>query len=102
MDRLAMLESMAQARPDDPFPSYGLAMELVKLGRLDAAKSTFADLVERHSGYVPAYLMFGNLLVKRGELAEAASILDRGIDVARAAGEAHALDELQAARAELP
>lgn len=101
MDRLAMLKSMAQARPDDPFPTYGLAMELKKLGQLDEAKATFSSLLERHPTYVPSYLMFANLLVERGETPQATSILDRGIEVARNAGEEHALSELEAARAEL-
>ena len=30
MDRLPLLRKMAEARPGDPFPRYGLAMELAK------------------------------------------------------------------------
>ncbi len=96
-----MLRSMAQARPDDPFPRYGLAMELAKRGE-DEAVEVFDSLLRDHPGYVASYLMFGNLLAKRGEAGRAAQVLDRGIEAARTAGDDHALGELEAARAELP
>lgn len=102
MDRLPMLRSMAQARPDDPFPRYGLAMELRKQGQADEAAEVFAALVDEHPGYVPTYLMYGNFLVERGEPQQAAQILDRGVEAAKAASDEHALGELLAARAELP
>lgn len=91
---------MAQARPDDPFPRYGLAMELAKREDPEAVE-VFDALLADHPGYVPSYLMFGNLLVQRGERARAAEVLDRGIEAAQAAGDEHALGELSAARAEL-
>jgi len=100
MDRLPILRSMAQARPDDPFPRYGLAMELAKREDPEAVE-VFDALLADHPGYVPSYLMFGNLLVQRGERARAAEVLDRGIEAAQAAGDEHALGELSAARAEL-
>jgi lipopolysaccharide biosynthesis regulator YciM len=101
MDRLPLLRKMAEARPGDPFPRYGLAMELVKR-QDDEAVVVFESLLADHPGYVPSYLMFGNLLVARGERARAGQVLERGIDAARAAGDDHALGELMAARAELP
>ncbi|MEM7155081.1 MAG: tetratricopeptide repeat protein [Myxococcota bacterium] len=101
MDRLPLLRQMAAARPDDPFPSYGLAMELRKQGLHDEARTTFDGLIAAHPGYVPSYLMFGNLLVEMGEREAAAGVLDAGIRAAEAAGDDHALGELSAARAEL-
>lgn len=101
MDRLPLLRKMAEARPGDPFPRYGLAMELAKRED-DEAVVVFEALLRDHPGYVPSYLMFGNFLVKRGERARAAAVLDRGIEAARAAGDDHALGELSSARAELP
>jgi predicted Zn-dependent protease len=102
MDRLAMLEQLVAKSPDDPFPRYGLAMELKKQGRAHDARTAFAQLVDRHPNYVAAYLMYGNLLRELGELAQAASIYERGAEAAQAAGNHHALGELEAARAELP
>jgi 2-keto-4-pentenoate hydratase len=101
MDRLPLLRKLAEARPGDPFPRYGLAMELAKQGD-DEAVAVFEALLRDHPGYVPSYLMFGNFLVKRGERARAGQVLDQGITAARAAGDDHALGELSSARAELP
>ena len=47
MDRLAMLEKMVAAKPDDPFPKYGRAMELKKLGRNDEARAASGLDAER-------------------------------------------------------
>lgn len=102
MDRLAMLRQMAERSPGDPFVQYGLAMELRKRGDTDGAVAAFGDLAARHPGYVPGYLMFGNLLRELGRVAEAAEIYDRGIEAAGVAGDSHARGELQSARAELP
>jgi hypothetical protein len=101
MDRLPMLRKLAEARPGDPFPRYGLAMELAKRED-DEAVAVFETLLRDHPGYVPSYLMFGNFLVKRGDRTRAGQVLERGIDAARAAGDDHALAELSSARAELP
>lgn len=97
MDRLGMLRKMAASKPDDPFPAYGLAMELAKLGEHDEARSTFAALTQRHPDYVAAYLMYGNLLVKVGARDEAAAVFGAGIGAAVRTGDAHARGELEAA-----
>ena len=101
MDRLALLEQMIVRTPDDPFPRYGRAMELQKLGRDDEAVAAFADLLERRPDYVPAYLMFGNLLARLGRGEEAARIDTQGVAAAEDAGDDHARSELMDARAEL-
>jgi cytochrome c-type biogenesis protein CcmH/NrfG len=101
MDRLAMLQQIAAQKPGDPFPRYALAMELKKLGRHDEAWAAFSALMADQPAYVPSYLMAGGLLAQMGRRQQAASVLMRGIEAARAAGDAHALSELEAARAEL-
>lgn len=100
-DRLAMLRQLAERAPGDPFPQYGLAMELKKRGDHDGAVAAFTALADRHPGYVPGYLMFGNLLRELGRLEDARAIYDRGIAAAGVAGDSHAQGELQSARAEL-
>jgi tetratricopeptide (TPR) repeat protein len=97
MDRLAMLETLVVTKPDDPFPRYGLAMEYKRLERLAEADAAFATLLEAHPSYVPAYLMYGNMLEAMGSAERAASIYARGVATAKAEGNEHALGELQAA-----
>ncbi|MEM6290837.1 MAG: hypothetical protein AAGA54_06210 [Myxococcota bacterium] len=96
-----MLRSMVAAKPDDPFPAYGLAMELTKTGALEEARSTFDALIEAHPGYVPTYLMFGNLLVRMGDKTAALGTYDAGIAAATQAGDDHSRGELEQAKAEL-
>lgn len=101
MDRLAMLQQFVAKKPDDPFARYGLAMELNKRGLAVEAKAAFEELMSRHPNYVPAYLMAGNALLAQGDREGARQVFARGVAAAEAAGDGHALGELQAARAAL-
>lgn len=101
MDRLAMLQQFVAQKPDEPFPRYGLAMEYKKLGRLEEASATFAELIARSPGYVAAYLHAGQTLLARGLAEEARAVFTSGVAAARAAGDDHALGELESARAAL-
>jgi tetratricopeptide (TPR) repeat protein len=98
MDRLGMLENMVVAKPDEPFPRYGLAMEYKKRERFDDAIAAFEALIAAHPGYVPSYLMFGNLLEARSQVPRAIEVYTAGIAAAERAGDDHAAGELQAAR----
>jgi tetratricopeptide (TPR) repeat protein len=98
MDRLGMLLNIIAAKPGEPFPRYGLAMEYKKLGRHDEAIAAFEELARLHPGYVPGYLMHGNLLVALERREQAVSVFDKGIAAAVAAGDDHAESELRSAR----
>ncbi|RMG94214.1 MAG: hypothetical protein D6705_16775 [Deltaproteobacteria bacterium] len=89
-----MLEKMLEARPDDPFVRYALAMEYRKLGRIEDALAGFRDLTERSPDYVPTYLMYGQTLLAAGRADEARAVFERGRKVAEAAGDDHAAREL--------
>lgn len=101
MDRLAMLRQFVAQKPDEAFPRYGLAMELKKRGQLAEAIGEFRELIARNPGYIPTYLMAGNTLAESGDRAGALAVLHQGITAARAAGDAHALGELESAAAAL-
>ena len=98
MDRIASFRSFIARSPTDPFPRYGLAMEHKVRGELREAHAVFAELVTAFPDYVPAYLMAGETLASLGKLDEAASLFERGIEVATRCGDAHARTELEAAR----
>jgi len=100
MDRLATFRSFIARAPSDPFPRYGLAMELKTRGELAAAWSAFEELLGQFPDYVPAYLMAGGTLVGLGRKSDAADIYTKGIEVAIRRGDQHALRELEAALAE--
>lgn len=97
MDRIATFQSFIARAPSDPFPRYGLAMELKSRGDLAAAWTAFSELLDQFPDYVPTYLMAGGTLVALGRRDEAAAIYRRGIDVAGRKGDAHARGELESA-----
>jgi len=99
--RRTMLENFVAQNPKDAFARYGLAMECVTAGELAAAESHFAALVEANPQYVPAYYHYGQLLARLEKSGEARSILRTGMDVARNAGDHHALSELEQALSDL-
>jgi hypothetical protein len=97
MDRIATFQSFIARAPSDPFPRYGLAMELKARGDLAAAWTAFSELLAQFPDYVPTYLMAGGTLIALGRREEAADVYRRGIDVATQSGNAHARGELETA-----
>jgi tetratricopeptide (TPR) repeat protein len=97
MDRVATFRTFIAKSPADPFPLYGLAMELKGQGDLGEAWTVFADLLDRFPDYVPTYLQAGATLAALGRGNEAASTYRRGIEAAAARGDSHARQELESA-----
>ena len=101
MDRIASFRSFISRSPSDPFPRYGLAMELKTLGQLEAAWAEFVRLVADFPDYVPTYLMAGGTAAALGRRAEAADMYRKGIEVATRRADPHARRELEAALADV-
>lgn len=101
MDRVATFKTFISKSPADPFPRYGLAMELKGQGDLAGAWAQFAELLEKFPDYVPSYLMAGGTLAGLGRKDEAADVYRRGIDAAVRRGDTHARGELESALAEI-
>jgi tetratricopeptide (TPR) repeat protein len=101
MDRLLALREFVARSPDDPFPRYGLALELKNRGLLQDACQAFQELVDRLPDYVPTYLMYGNTLAAAGDRERAAAIYRTGAEVAQKKGDTHARGEILAALADL-
>lgn len=97
MDRLATFRSFIEKSPRDPFPRYGLAMELRAQGKLAEASEAFAELLAAFPSYVPAYLMAGKVEESLGRPERAADLYRRGTTEAQAKGDLHAKKELEAA-----
>lgn len=95
--RLAYLEKVTEEGSTDPFPWYGLALEYRNLDRTDESLQTFTTLRKNHPGYVPMYLMCGQMLEKASRTDEAREWLEAGIAAATKAGDSHARGELEGA-----
>lgn len=101
MDRAATFRTFIARSPADPFPRYGLAMELKGQDQTSEAWTVFAELLEKFPDYVPTYLQAGGTLVALGRKDEAAATYRRGIEVASAHGDQHARRELESALNEI-
>jgi len=102
IDRLATLRAFIARSPRDPFPRYGVAMELRQQGDLEGSVGAFEELIRDFPDYLPTYLMAGGVLAEVGRRGDSARTYRRGIEVATAQGNQHARSELEAALAELP
>lgn len=101
MDRIQKLKAFLQENPQDSFLQHALALEYVKTGDMQQARVQWEQLLQRDSGYVGSYYHLAQLLVQQGATDEAISWYEKGMSVARAAGDAHALAELRGAYEEL-
>jgi predicted Zn-dependent protease len=99
--RRELLEEFVAKKPDDAFSRYGLALECMNGGDAAAADQHFRELLERNADYVPAYLMYAQMLVRESRNQEARAILASGIRAANKKGDAHATSEMEALVAEI-
>lgn len=94
--RRQLLEEFVAKKPDDAFSRYGLAMECINSGDPTAADTHFRTLLDRNADYIPAYLMYAQLLARESRPAEAKQILATGITAATKKGDQHATSEMEA------
>lgn len=92
--RTEILKQMLEVDPSNSFARYGLAMEHVKAGEMDAAVAEFEALLKADPDYSAGYFHGGQTLEKMGRLDEARDYYRRGIAITK---DAHARGELQAA-----
>lgn len=96
-----MLEEFVAQQPADAFSRYGLALDYMNAGETAAADEHFRKLLEFHPGYVPAYLMYGQLLARASRPSEAKQIFRAGIAAAAKTGDQHARSEMETLLGEL-
>ena len=94
--RRQMLEEFVAKDPNDAFSRYGLALDCMNSGDSAAADTHFRALLERTADYIPAYLMYGQLLARESRPDEAKQILSTGIAAAAKKGDQHARSEMEA------
>jgi len=101
MNKIAALTELLEMDPTNAFARYGLALEYVNAGEAERGLSEFTTLIGHNPGYVPAYQMSAQTLAKLGRTDEALARLHAGIGAANAAGNQHALAEMEGLREEL-
>jgi hypothetical protein len=93
--RRQMLEEFVAKKPDDAFSRYGLAIECMNSGDARAADVHFRALIECNADYIPAYLMYGQLLARESRNDEAKQVLSSGIAAASKKNDDHARSEME-------
>lgn len=99
--RRQMLEEFVAKKPDDAFSRYGLALECMNSGDTTAANDHFRALLAQNADYVPAYLMYAQMLTRESRNDEARQILSTGIEAAVKKGNQHARSEMEALLADI-
>jgi tetratricopeptide (TPR) repeat protein len=95
--RLETLKSMLAHDASNAFARYGLAMELLNLGRAEESVTEFRALLAASPDYTYGYFHGGRALESLGREDEARQMYEAGIEASRTKGDAKALNEIQAA-----
>lgn len=101
MERINKLKTFLLEQPNDGFLQHALALEYIKIGDDIAARQLFENILRHDPGYVGSYYHLGKLLERQNEFDQAIAIYEKGIDVAKKAGDNHARNELQMALDEI-
>jgi tetratricopeptide (TPR) repeat protein len=99
--RIEQLQQYLQQSPNDPFLNHALALEWIKAGDDHQAEAAFRTNLDRSPEYVATYYHLGKLLERATRNEEAIATFERGMAVARAAGDMHTYSELQSAYEDL-
>jgi Tfp pilus assembly protein PilF len=97
MEKIEKLKTFLHDSPEDPFLKHALALEYIKIGNDLLARRCFLEILDREPSYIGTYYHLGRLLERAGENDNARSWYEKGMIVAKNAGDLHAYNELQAA-----
>lgn len=97
MDRIAQLKTFLESSPGDSFLKHALALEYIKKQDDVSARAVFEELLTQEPGYVGSYYHLGKLLERTGEPEKALEVYEKGMGMAKMAGDMHAHNELRGA-----
>jgi len=101
MDRIAQLEKMLAAEPQDTFVLYSLGQEHAKAGRHEEAIGFYERCIAADPSEHYAYFHMARSLEAEGEEERAVEVLTAGLARAQADGNDKASGELDAYRSQL-
>ena len=96
-DRMQKLQSMLDKDASDPFLTFAMGMEHKKVHNTAEAVAWFKKTLEKDPGYCVAYHQEALAYEDAGDTDAAKRSYHEGIAAARAKGDHHAADEMQAA-----
>lgn len=99
--RLEKLLDFLAGSPKDSFLLFALAKEYENLGQNQEAMDRYQELLEADPSYVGLYYHLGKLHEQQAAFQQAWDTFTAGMEVAKKAGDQHALSELAGARLQL-
>jgi len=97
MSRIEQLKSFLELDPSDSFTRFALALEYLKSNNTHLAEELFVHIIRQEPEYVGVYYHLGKLYEQQNKFDVACSTYLKGIDIATAASEIHAANELREA-----
>ena len=101
MDRITQLKEFLKGSPGDSFLKHALALEYIKIGDDNTARSIFEEILTQDPSYIGSYYHLAKLLERTGDTNLAIEWYEKGMEAAKQAGEKHAYGELRSAYEEL-
>ncbi len=96
MERINLLKQFLEKNPGDSFLQHALGLELKKMGNKEQALKVWIDLLSKDPSYVGTYYQVTQLLNETGRTEEAVAYCEKGMQVAKQAGDQHTYNELRA------
>jgi len=97
-DRLNKLLDLLHESPTDSFILFAVAKEYENLNNQEEALNFYKKLFELNSAYVGLYYHWGKLLEELDQTEKALEVYSLGIDISLKLKDAHAENELRAAK----
>ena len=97
MSRIEKLLEYMKTADKDSFLQHALAMEYIKIGKDEEARSLFNEILKREPTYIGSYYHLGKLLERVGDFDRAIRVYKRGMEEAKKAGDDHSYNELRGA-----
>ncbi len=97
MNRINQIETLLADQPNDSFLNHALALEFIKIGNDEKAKSLFENLLAINEQYVGSYYHLGKLHERMNDEPNAINTYEKGMQIAKAQKEMHAFGELRSA-----
>ncbi|MFL5772107.1 MAG: tetratricopeptide repeat protein [Flavisolibacter sp.] len=96
MDRIEKLKEFMASSPEDNFIRHALAMEYIKQGNDAEAQMMLENLLNTDEKYIGSYYHLARLLERTGKKEEAIKWYEKGMQMAKDAGDMHSFNELRA------
>ncbi|MFZ6023775.1 MAG: tetratricopeptide repeat protein [Bacteroidota bacterium] len=97
MERITRILAFLEQHPKDNFLRHALALEYIKLGKLEEARCLFEAILTESPDYVGSYYHLAKLLEQLQQTEFAIQWYEKGMEAAKKAGDNHSLNELRAA-----